>query len=466
VPVSTATKNKLSLFQFGGRSTGDGATKKAVTSLISDDEKENRVAPVEHSTAAEPTGTTTDAAKSPESALPGNSRKDVPSTPAGRLALPDLIGMGDVRRAVQDVSPEDRIEWDQHSSNSSFAITQKKRARSSSPTSSPAVKTPSRFKDKGETLNPQLDPGSELWGRYSLNGSTPQGLPIPVLAHLMQTSSPQISKERTTPRTMPGFRRANSCGNQFPKRRRIGGPDEDVFTESDNLGPSKLSVLIERVHEGIAHSKQPHTEVECSDSHFASGGLLSGHDQNCTPLRQESLKEKTTQGPALHDPLNQPQTTENSLHPCRSEGSDYGEFDDDDLDDIALLDAISQPHEPHVCEDDASAETESRRTTPTNSPKRPNEKTDNNEFDDSDEDLFVADLENMVAKFDNQRPADVNEITTSHNQKGPVALETDSDDEFGDGGFDDLDFEIAEAAATISKPHSTSSFLPVRTQFP
>lgn len=179
-------------------------------------------------------------------------RSDFPSTPAARLALPDLIGMEDVRRVVQDISPEDRIEWDRHSSASSFGLRRaKKRARSSSPISSPAVQT---------YLNPQINPSSELWGRYSLSGSnapTPQETTVPALAHIMQTSSPRPSKDGTTPRSVAGFRRTTSCGSQFPKRRRVTGlEDDDIFSECATIGPSKLSVLIERVQEGFAQTKQ------------------------------------------------------------------------------------------------------------------------------------------------------------------------------------------------------------------
>ena len=421
---------------------------------------------------AEPKVAAADATKSPESTLPDVLTKAVPSTPAGKLALPDLIGMGDIRRTVLNVSPEDRIEWDHHSSNSSFAVTTKKRARSSSPTSSPAAKTPSRFNDKGELVHPQLDPGSELWGRYSLSGSTPQGHTIPALAHLMHTSSPQISKEKTAPRTMPGFRRANSCGNQFPKRRRIGGPDEDIFTEGagGGLGPSKLSVLIERVQEGLVQPKQPHPEVKCSEPPFISGELPSGENRSCIPPRAESPEEKGTAQDYAHcDPQIQPKDTPTALHSSRSDGSDYGEFEDDDLDDITLLGSISQPHQPPIPSSDALSRPEPQPTTSDNGHEHTgfhDGKTDDNEFDDSDDDLLAADLEDMLAKYDSQRPTEPHETAMKDRQKSATALKTDSDDEFGDGGFDDLDFEIAEAAATQSKQHANSSFLPVRTKFP
>jgi hypothetical protein len=268
---------------------------------------------------------------------------------------------------------------------------------------------------------------------------------------------------------MSGFRRANSCGNQFPKRRRIGGPDEDVFTESGaSLGPSKLSVLIERVQEGLAQPKQPHDDPNFSRPSSLSNRQSSEDNQVCAPFGQDSLSESTTLDESQCELRTAPKNIETPHHSSRSEESDYGEFDDDDLDDLTLLDAASQACGPPAPNDEPLRRTAQHATTSPNVPQNQgfnDEKTNDNEFDDSDEDLFAADLEHMVAKFDSQ-PAQANKASASDQLKGSVALGADSDDEFGDGGLDDLDFEIAEAAATQSKEHKTSSFLPVRTKFP
>lgn len=421
------------------------------------------------STAAEPKDIATDRIALPESAPLGPSSNHVPSTPAGRLALPDLIGMGDVRRTMQNVSPEDRIEWEQHSSNSSLAITTKKRPRSSSPTSSPAAKTPSRFNDRGGLLHPQLDPGSELWGRYSLSGSTPRGHALPALAQLMNTSSPQVSKERAGVRAMPGFRRANSCGNQFPKRRRIGGPDVDIFPESSvTSGPSRLSVLIERVQEGLVQPKKPHDETNFSRPSSSSQGQFSDDNQVCIPFGQSPLPKSTTLDNSQCELRSAPKNIETTHRSTRSEESDYGEFDDDDLDDLTLLDNVQRACGPFAPSDEPLSRTAQQAAT-ANVPRSKgfNDKNINdNEFEDSDEDLFAADLEHLVVEFDSQHQARANKASATGQLKGTVALKADSDDEFGDGGLDDLDFAIAEAAATQSRQQKNSSFLPVRTKFP
>jgi len=461
-----------------------------VVSPLPDDEKENRVIAEELSALSNPKELTKDTTKSTDSTLSDTSRKDVPTTPSGRLALPDLIGMGDIRRAVQDVSPEDRIEWDQHSVGSSGRIKRaRKRARSSSPIPSPA-KTPGRFNKKGESLHPPVDPGSELWGRYSLNGSnapTPQGPTIPALAHIMHTSSPQPCKEKAAPRSAVSLRRAKSCGIQFPKRRRVGGPDEDdVFTESVNLGPSKISVLIERVQEGLAQPKQEYTETKSSDLHLPRETHFDGGESRA-PVGQISLEMGTAaQNQSIGDESH-PQPKSDMIPnppPVRSDSSDYGDFDDDELDDETLLNAITKsevpiyipPNKPtlEVPPDPPpemlpSAKVELRRPLSVKDSKTLETstfKTGDDEFDDLDEDLLAADLEDMVAKFDDQNPTEAKVSSINKPRKDVTVSKADSDDEFGDDGLDDLDFEVAQAAATQSIQQTANSLLPVRTRLP
>jgi len=481
LPVSTSTKNKLSAFQFSGQNNADKPSKQSVIKLRSDEEKENgKLTAMEPLLEADSKSTTTSMALAAEQ--PSNS---FPSTPAGRLALPDLIGMGDVQRAVQDISPEERIEWDLRSSSSQFGIKRaKKRARSSSPFSSPAAQASAHFNSRGESLNTQIDSGSELWGRYSLNGSaapTPHGAIIPALANIMFTSSPQNSRENTPRSGM--FRRTNSCGNSFPKRRRIAGSQkDDVFSESANIGPSKLSVLIERVQEGL--SKPVATPKKQISSHRIKVHRRTRSDSN-SPIQQEH-----------HEPnICTPRTTWEPKNAKRTPASDYGDFDDDDLDEASLLTCIPskqeqpllsnpkesnlyslpKPHSPrqltksYIC-DMKQVASQTRSLDESESTQQTKNK-DDDEFDDSDEDLFAAGLDDMVASFgkcnklkttlvDSMTPAD-----TSVPQKRPLVVE-DSDDEFGDEDLDIGDFQVAELAATQCIQQTTHSALPVRTKYP
>jgi DNA replication ATP-dependent helicase Dna2 len=483
LPVSTATKNRLSNFQFGGRPSEE-ITTKAVISLLSDDEKENEG--TRGGKVGEMLQENARNASPEQPKLSDPAMKDVPTTPAGRLALTDLIGMGDVRRAVQTISPDERIEWNHEKdmapgSASSFGGIRKarKRVRSSSPTGSPMAQASPHFNPKLESINPQVDPGSELWGRYSLNGSnapTPQGPSIPALAHLMHTSSPQPSREGVMPRSAAGFRRANSCGNQFPKRRRVGGSDgDDVFTESATIGPSKLAVLIERVQEGLVQpQKQPPISTASSSFHAPP---------DRSPLPVEDRKPV--------DDFVEEMETEIAVNPEPPQvrmpnSSDFGEFDDDELDET-LLAVFVEGTQPHVSAhpilklppdppQQALHSVQARYKPPQEKAFESFESStfqaESDEFDDSDEDLFTANLENIASQFDTASDgksdissAAVRRAGASEQLKTVGKLKTESEDEFGDDGLDDSDLEFAEATATQSIQRTANSLIPVRTRF-
>ncbi|TVY39453.1 DNA replication ATP-dependent helicase/nuclease [Lachnellula occidentalis] len=495
IPVSTATKNKLSVFQFGDSKAG--SSEKVVIDLLSNDDKENadsgsregpQIVPEEKRKILEE-----------QPALPDLPMAKLPSTPGSRLALPDLIGMGDVIRAVQTVSPDERLEWDYDKDNDSTSSSSfggirraKKRARSSSPVNSSPALASNHFSAKNGTANSQVDPGSELWGRYSLNGSnapTPQGPSVPALAHLMQTSSPQPSKEGTTPRSTIGFRRANSCGNQFPKRRKTCGPaDGDVFTESANIGPSKLSVLIERVQEGMTQPKRSSTESSRSPN-VLSAGRSSPTNENNSPMHQKERRgakalaaNSVPQNPQVishdFDRIAQPKQA-----PAKSDSSDYGDFDDDELDETLLDILESDPTQPIL---------ENTITSISNTPVGPSFKSPQKhrninlqppsvkvskssstlnsatEFGGFDEDVLGDDLEQVLSQFDRKAPspnvrkgaANPPGLANSPGASRRVASVADSDDEFGDDGLDDFDLYAAEVAATQSIQQTANSLLP------
>ena len=476
IPVSTATKNKLNAFQFDGQANEDAS--KSVISLLSSDEKENEGARTKELAAEKQNGRPKASQEQPT--LPTSARKPIPSTPAGRLALPDLIGMGDVRRPMQSVSPDERIEWDQKekgTGSESYGVIRRarKRARSSSPTGS----SPAR------ALHPQVDPGSELWGRYSFSGSnipTPQGPAVPALAHIMQTSSPQPTKEGATPRSGNGLRRANSCGNQFPKRRRIGGSQsDDVFTESAAIGPSKLSVLIERVAEGLS---QPKRTMPPNPRRDSENDRMHSDVEDESPIQQTRLRENES-APTVdsqEQPIAQPDLDALPPLPDHADSSDYGEFDDDGFDD-SLLDmpdpnapvhsaTIISPEPPPHAQSVAKLGTK----PPSVAPSGPAEpvaalRIEKDEFDDSDDDMFEAGLEQIASQFDPQisiarKPSPmVDDDSEMVRQMRRVSSKPESEDEFGDGGLDDDDFEAAEATATQASQQTGNSLLPVRARY-
>jgi hypothetical protein len=395
IPISTATRNKLSVFQFGGQPKKDST--KSTVSLLSDDEKENQGVKSRKPAARIQDGGSK--ASQEQLTLPASSRKLVPSTPAGRLALPDLIGMGDVRRPVQSVSPDERIEWDQKGkSAASGSFGGIRRARKRARSSSPIGSSPAR------ALHPQVDPGSELWGRYSFSGSNapmPQGPSVPALAHIMQTSSPQPSKGGTTPRSASGLRRANSCGNQFPKRRRTGGSQsDDVFAESVTIGPSKLSVLIERVTEGLSQPKRS-TTAQVSTDIYTDRQLTDVSIEDDSPIQQCRLRRsEPAQMDSEQESIQQADTDSLPPLPGHSDSSDYGEFDDEEFE-TSLLDVLvgnAQRHsEPPLPPDPprVSSSVKDKTKTPAVAASRDAKaahalQAEKDEFGDSDDDMFEA----------------------------------------------------------------------------
>ncbi|KAK6580263.1 hypothetical protein PZA11_007285 [Diplocarpon coronariae] len=453
VPVSTATKNKLSVFNFGAQSTTKNASK-SVTSLPSYNEKENNESKSRTKNAEEQKDKLPKVSQDQPAIA---ARKFAPSTPAARLALPDLLGMGDVRRPAQSVSPDERIEWDKKDEvpGSGFGGVRRarKRARSSSPTgSSPA---------QALSSHPQVDPGSELWGRYSHNGSnapTPQGPSVPALAQLMHTLSPQPTKDAITPRSGRGFRRANSCGNQFPKRRRTGGSEnDDMFTEPAAIGPSKLAVLIESVTEGLSQAPGVNTVHKRLDSYHVSHRRPPSGDKKESPTQRSRLKQNENTSVFCDQASNLEDSKENVLPPLpENEDTDYGEFDDDELDaglleivDAQDLGSIIPPDPPPQRRTVSNTTSLIRQSpppqwcsitkamaTPTgleaNPPKLPKTsdfkgspmKAEKDEFGDSDDDMFTEIASQYDAPISVANRASMDRVKATSDSSAPLVYGT------------------------------------------
>jgi DNA replication ATP-dependent helicase Dna2 len=518
VPLSSATKSKLNIFQFEAESKAPETDKppaKQITISLSSDDKESPLLEKHQGTLEFGAHHVSQLSSRQDTA---NQRINPPTTPAGRLALPDLIGMVDVQSVEQEISPDERIMWDHdanavHSSASSYGALKraKKRARSSSPTSSPAHVS-SDFSGRSGAFNlhrlnlslktPQADPANDLWGRYGLNAeqATVEGPPLPALAHIMYTSSPQSSKEgifRSEGSLRKSMGRSNSCGTDWPKRRKLvmaeEQPLEDVFTESFNVGPSKLSLvsaLLGKVQDGYSSTGKPKRTMEPSSSSPMGNIAFLSRQEESSPLRQVlnqpsmSLNnvEAAVDCPSFEDI--EPAVSANRLKDD-SDSSDYGDFDDEAFEEsmvgvpntnsvstsAGLLEGGTQSKtlswdEPHV-ESSADKETTYNQET---------RKNDDEEFGDMDEDTCAEDLENIVARYDSGPP--VVDAMSSKSVKRAEGVEdgasksiaetevsgAESGDEFGDC-FSDTDFEAAEAAATQSLQHSASSQAPVRIKF-
>ncbi|RDW66215.1 hypothetical protein BP6252_09850 [Coleophoma cylindrospora] len=487
IPISTNTKNKLNAFQFSEQQDQNGSeAKQEVISLLSSPEKENDSlleSPRQRNARARQ-----DSDANSRLGTTPSAKKEIPTTPAGRLALPDLIGMGDVRRAVQDISPDDRIMWDCNKDIPSSASSiggirrAKKRARSSSPTSSPAHAS-GRFHAKGDNLiNQQMDPGCELWGRYSLTTSNnpTQGNAVSSLAHIMHTSSPQPLKGGTTPRLGTGFRRANSCGTAFPKRRRVGGYNgeaDNLFSELATIGPSKLSVLIEKVQEGLTRPGQPKCDSEQSSSSPMQTSMQSVRSEGSSPIRRKTGTERLTPGNFDLDAISKTIDADCSVLPETSDGhesSDYGEFDDefgDEFLDTVDLEATESKNvnlaPPRAHEDPPHNSWLQSALTTVSSPTKPAALPNSSDSLDGDDDEFgelgddllaAADFEHVMSQYDTQAAPEIKRRENQYQRSKLADSAAHSDDEFGND-FDDVDLAAVEAEATQSAQKTSRGLL-------
>ncbi|KAK4126993.1 Dna2-domain-containing protein [Parathielavia appendiculata] len=386
---------------------------------------------------------------------PAPSKADGVATPAGRTTWQDLLSRPEVPKDDEHLSPGERILW-RNDQDASHPVTMspllprkgRKRARSSSPISSPASKfaTPALdIKKLAQVLKtPRADPALELWDRFSVPGAntSPSGLTNPLLAQLMVSSSPR-PKDGSALGTERPLRKAISCGAHWPKRRKPERADSDngdasALKPQPNSKSSMLSALLETVN----------GEIRKSDS----------IQLKPSPPRNRSPKSKfpAAQDSAGQSPRRQPGSSPlaNKSTGIRGGGngveisagdktsSDYG---DEDFDDETLLELdasiLGQGDDSTVV---VSSE-ESNQPCPTVP------KTVNDEFNDFDDDLFDG-AENLMAEVETKHTLQQSRHGQAHNSTGMA-----EDDAYGDV-FDDVDFDAVEVAATqaASRPFSTN----------
>lgn len=165
-----------------------------------------------------------------------------------------------------------------------------------------------------------------------------------------------------------------------------------------------------------------------------------------------------------------------------STSSDYGDFDADQFDESFLAVLESNQTSIQTSQSPATGTHPERRpintqdspVTATKSSIMPTaDAEDDDEFANSDEEMFAADFEEILSKYDtlpasagNQsalRPGELTEEKGSNIKT--VADIADSDDEYGDD-LNDADFAVAEASATQALQNSASCFSNVRTKYP
>ena len=259
--ASPAAKRKLTSFSFGAETkTKPSRSKAGSTSnpINLDEEEKVQVADMP---------VTKIASRLQQLSQDESAKKSKgPGTPSGRLALPDLLNMADVDSPSRILAktPDDRVSWNHDPaaySSSGFSYgetrgTKRRRAKSSSPMSSPArsthfeVDTPGLPIGKLGLDTPQLGPGLDLWSNYGMSGApSASGSANPLMAQLTAgTPSPRDSARKL------GLARSVSMGDQVMKKRRIGterpgyGLFEDIAKGSVTKHP-RVGALLDGIRE-------------------------------------------------------------------------------------------------------------------------------------------------------------------------------------------------------------------------
>ncbi|OLN85079.1 DNA replication ATP-dependent helicase/nuclease dna2 [Colletotrichum chlorophyti] len=459
-PVSDKTKNKLNQFQF-----------QSASKPITDDTNRENGAGLD------------DGAR--------RARDDLSITPKTKLSWSDLMESNVPKQEDAQVSPSERILWNNERDNYNYAAALspmmprkgRKRARSSSPISSPAHEQPTtpavNVKKLSEALkSPHADPTLELWDRFSFNTNgniTPLGATNPTLANLMFSSSPRNPKNTGPLVGDSSLRRAISCGLNWPKRRRIDRPETPSFTSTftrettDSSKNSLVTALLDTVTDSM-QAESPPQESEPSVDHEMESPSPSKRKTGTMRPPCLSPSRRPRRAPSLP-----PQQRDSHPSVAKDSGLDvnakataaesaydddaFDEFDEFDDDTFLELEAsLSLPE----------SKTEAKKTTPVpltvdppvQPPQQENATLDDDEFGDLDDDIFEA-AEGIMETAEAIAASQVPNLTKPPPAtKAAVAPpEDDLDDAFGDDFGGDFDFDAAELAATQSaqQPHVPST---------
>ncbi|KAI0799269.1 hypothetical protein GGR55DRAFT_512159 [Xylaria sp. FL0064] len=395
------------------------------------------------------------------------------STPVNRLAWQDLIGdSSDAAGEDEDGSPQEKIGWDtkQKPMYGVSPVPRKrgsKRARSSSPMSSPAAAasrtvTPAvSVKQLSAALkSPRADPAIELWDRFSLSGSaatTPLGAANPALAQIMVSSSPQTPRftgaGAAVGRGEAGLRRAISCGANWPKRRRVErsetAPAMSVAVEESpryNSKSSMVNALLKSVTGELSRSKAVQTQLDVLKSPsprkrcYNPADRLSGSPTRRLSPSKPSLPRESGPGCVSKDAS------------AADTSSDYG---DDDFDDDTLMN-LDVNIDSALQQESRTLQPRTPVAKPTTTPNITAQSAEKvlDEFSDLDDDIF-ADAGDLLSQIDSAY--DTGPRTSTSQAPGPASatsqepvLDISAEDMYGDDFGGDFDFEAAEIVATQS----------------
>ena len=413
LPISDATKNKLNKFQYQPRHDGEVNPQPAAGCHGPGQDENTDVFVKENTTKST-------------------------ATPVTRLSWQDLMEPGVPAEDETQISPNDRLMWNNkqdslHISALSPMMSRrgKKRARSSSPVSSPSDKptTPVVNVEKltKALRSPHADPTLALWDRYSLNHAGDPGAPSeimnPALAHLIASSSPKPLKPSKTAEGRSNLRRALSGGLNGSKKRKIEKSKSGSQTsgEQKDLEAASKSSLVTALLDTVTSSIQDRSP----DGATPPRGR---HSQSPTKSGQHASKI---------DSVSQDQrvVTPDSI------SSDYGDEDFDE-DTFMQLEAALDTHPATAVIGANSTLSASKCSEPAKHPP-----TTTDEFDYLHDDVFDEAESFGPRATSNAQTGAIPSNPATNGAESCIYID-DGDDEFGDDLIGDVELEAMELAAT------------------
>lgn len=378
---------------------------------------------------------------------PSLAKDDVDAaTPLTRLNWRDLVEPGASAENDLNTSPNDKIMWNNKqdslylSALSPMMARKRKRARSSSPLSSPSADKPEPPVVYVGMLKEALklsraDPTLELWDRYSLNGHdsavSRAGAANPVLEQLMTSSSPKPSKDASTPRTEENLRRAMSCGLVWPKRRKMSKAASQGSSGQMELEAASKSSLVTALLDTATNSLPTESPR---------------HDTSPSPTKRR--RHPTNPSP--------PRRAASGGSAMDMESSDYG---DDEFDDDTFMELEATIR---VTDSTRSLAPDLARQAQSDTENLPHAEMD--EFKDLDDSIFDQANGLVVgSEYPDQKLHAPPAETPAHRPKSDY-IRKDPADEFEDDFDGDIDFDAVELAATqsVKQPPRSPSTTKVR----
>ncbi|KAI6784248.1 DNA replication ATP-dependent helicase/nuclease-like protein [Emericellopsis cladophorae] len=370
--------------------------------------------------------------------------KETATTPANRLTWRDFMEPSDTTVETDEhTSPNERIGWDSkpdtlyaNALSPLLARRKGKRARSSSPISSPGHEKPTtpavNVKELAQALkSPHADPTLELWDRYALNKNeshtTPLGLANPALAQLMVSSSPRTSRE--SGKAQPNLRRAMSYGLHGSKRRKIEKKNScgGTTTSQEEMEAASKSMLVNSLLDTMNSSMQTPSPA---------GSSSKVNPADATPKAAQHLPQSPTARKTRRSPT---KTVPSQAQIALDVFSDYGDDDFDDETFMELEASLTQAPrvDAPVVKDNATLD-------------------EFGDLEDDDLDDATLLLATQAMKEETPSPKKAKPQANSLSMAGPHIL----DEDFGDLD-DDPDFDAVMEAATqsVEKAQSPNSHI-------